>query len=247
MISRSLVAFFTLCLTVSPAYSQMLQPTPAPTVTAEDAPWYLNGEPITYAGNLDYPSGPQVFFNPNEMVRSGFHDGVPLYTRTTIEPFSKVYLPLPGGRMQPYERPRAGELTGTAGSSPTTLPTPRGTVPPGGLALQAAAPPSGTTTSVDVQWPRPMVSAPVATVGSPGDTAPVAATGTPRPQHVSIGGKPQGANAMFIEFDGRRWYPAGKATSVDLSRMARVGEYFGFTVFVSQRRILRRSHGHIHY
>jgi hypothetical protein len=235
MIRRTWMALFTLGLGVCPAYAQMLHPTPAPTVTAEEAPWYLNGEPITYAGNLYYPSGPQVFFNPNEMVRSGFYDGIPLYTRTTIEPFSKVYVPLRGGRLQPYERPRAGELTGTAGSSPTTLPTPPGTVPPGGLALQAAAPPSGTTTSVDVQWPRPMVSAPVATVGAPGDGRPVAATGSPRPPHVSIGGKPQGAKAMFIEFDGRRWYPAGKATEVDLSGMARGGEYFGFTVFVSNR------------
>lgn len=231
MIRRIWTALFTLALGVCPAYAQMLHPTPAPTVTAEEAPWYLNGEPISYAGNLYYPSGPQVFFNPNEMVRSGFYDGIPLYTRTTIEPFSKVYVPLPGGRLQPYERPRSGELTGTSGSSPTTLPTPPGTVPPGGLALQAAAPPSSTTTSVDVQWPRPMVSTPVATVGGVTEPRPVAASGTPRPQHVSIGGKPQGANAMFIEFEGRRWYPAGKAAEVDLSGMTRRGEYFGFAVF----------------
>jgi hypothetical protein len=36
---------------------------------------------------------------------------------------------------------------------------------------------------------------------------------------------------MFIDFDGRRWYPAGKAAEIDLSGMTRVGEYFGFTVF----------------
>jgi hypothetical protein len=76
-----------------------------------------------------------------------------------------------------------------------------------------------------------MVTAPVATAGAPGETRPVASTGPPRPQHVSNGGKPQGANAMFIEFDGRRWYPAGKAAPVDLSPMQRVGEYFGFAVY----------------
>ena len=93
MIRRTWMALFTLALGVCPAYAQMLHPTPAPTVTAEEAPWYLNGEPITYAGNLYYPSGPQVYFNPNEMVRSGFYDGIPLYTRTTIEPFDPAVPP----------------------------------------------------------------------------------------------------------------------------------------------------------
>ena len=121
MYRRALVATFSLVVAVSaanPAAAQsVLRPTPQPIVTAENEPWYLSGEPITYAGNLYYPAGAQVFFNPNEMVRSGFHMGVPLYTRTTIEPFSVVYVPLAGGRMQPYERPRAGELAGTSGLS----------------------------------------------------------------------------------------------------------------------------------
>ena len=34
------------------------------------------------------------FFNGNEMVRSGFYRGVPIYTRTTEEPYSKVFVPL---------------------------------------------------------------------------------------------------------------------------------------------------------
>ena len=234
MNSRAVVLAMILTCGTAVADAQVLmQPTSAPTVTAENARWYLDGQPITHAGNLYYPSGAQVFFNPSEMVRSGFYDGIPLYTRTTLEPFSIVYVPLPGGRMQPYERPRTGELTGTSGSTPTTLPTPASTVPPAGLAPQAAAPPSDTTTSVEVQFPRPMVSAPVPTAGTPVDEAlrPAATAGTSRPSHVSIGDKPQGANAMFIEFDRRRWYPAGPAAEIDLSPFIRVGEYHGFAVF----------------
>src|SRR5688500_13015770 len=78
------------------------QPTAAPVVTAEAESWYVDREPIIFAGNLYYPAGAQVFFNPNEMVRSGFYFGVPLYTRTTIEPYSLVYVPVAGGRMQAY-------------------------------------------------------------------------------------------------------------------------------------------------
>ena len=74
----------------------VIQPTPNPTVTAENESWYLNGEPIAHAGNLYYPAGPLVYFNPNEMVRSGFYQGIPLYSRTTIEPYSMVYVPVRG-------------------------------------------------------------------------------------------------------------------------------------------------------
>ena len=62
-----------------PGRSQVvIQPTSLPTVTADNESWYLNGEPIAYAGNLYYPSGTQIYFNATEMVRSGFFMGVPL-------------------------------------------------------------------------------------------------------------------------------------------------------------------------
>ena len=234
---RALIAAVGLALALaasSVAARQMLQSAPVPTVTADNERWYLEGEPVSFAGNLYYPAGAQVFFNASEMVRSGFFQGIPLYTRTTIEPYSVVYVPLAGGRMQPYQRPRSGELTGTAGSTPTLLPTPPETVPPGGLAPQAAVAPASTTTSIPVQLPRPMVAEPMPepamAAQSPGS---VGTTGAfpRRPPHVSIGGKPQGANAIFIEFDNRRWYPAGPASAVDLSGMVRIGDYHGFDVF----------------
>ena len=72
------------------------QPTPEPIATADNTPWYLGGEPIMFAGNVYYLAGPQIFFNRYEMIRSGYYEGIPLYTRTTIEPFSVVYVPVAG-------------------------------------------------------------------------------------------------------------------------------------------------------
>jgi hypothetical protein len=239
-IARAALTVCLLSLLVEPGFNQVvMQPTPLPTVTAENEHWYLNGDPIAYAGNLYYPAGVQIFFNPSEMVRSGFYQGIPLYTRTTIEPYSIVYVPLAGGRMQPYERPRSGELTGTAGSTPTSVPTPRDTVAPAGLALQAAGPPTQTTTVIPVQVPRPEV-APPPPGGVPLRQAPLPAGTSGRisaarpPTHTSIGGKPRGTNSIFIEFQNERWYPIGPAQAIDMSRLVQVGEVNGFRVFAGQ-------------
>ena len=93
-----------------------------PAVTAELAPWYVNGSPITFAGHFYYPAGPRVHFLPFEMVRSGDFLGIPLYSRTTIEPYSVIFIPVGGGMMQPFERRREGELAGTEGSSAPSFP-----------------------------------------------------------------------------------------------------------------------------
>jgi hypothetical protein len=227
----SFLSFF-----VSHAFSQVLmQPTPVPTVTAEHEPWYLNGDPITYAGNLYYPAGAQIFFSPSDMVRSGFYEGIPLYIKTTIEPYSVVYVPLAGGRMQPYERPRSGALTGTAGSTPSSVIPPPETIPPEGLALQAAGPPTQTTRVMPVQIPRPDVTAPAAGAASPEVTGTSGRVSSPRPpMRTQIGGRPQGTNSIFIEFQNSRWYPLGPPEPIDRSGLARVGEVGGFGVFAER-------------
>src|SRR6478672_3139321 len=79
----------------------MLRPTERPIVTAENENWYLSGDPITADGVIYYPTGAQVYFNPNEMVRSGYYRGIPLYSKTTLEPYSVVFVPITGGLMQP--------------------------------------------------------------------------------------------------------------------------------------------------
>jgi hypothetical protein len=228
----------TLMLAVASPAAQLLVQTPLPTVTADNESWYVSGEPITHAGNVYLPAGAQIYFNANEMVRSGFYMGIPLYTRTTLEPYSVVFVPLAGGRMQPYERPRTGELTGTTGSIPSTLPAPSQTVPPAGLAPQAAGPPSQTTQLLEMQLPRPEVVAP--TVAPPRasseteSTTPVVGTGGRAPQypmHTQIGGRPQGSNSIFVEFADRRWYPRGSPEPIDTSRLTRIGNLQGFDVW----------------
>ena len=211
----------------------IVEPTAQPTVTADREPWYLNGEPISYAGNLYYPTGAQVYFNATEMVRSGFFMGVPLYARTTIEPYSVVYVPLDGGRLQPYQRPRTGELTGTAGSVPSTLPHPRATVPPRGLAAQAAGPPSQTTIEIPVQIPRPYVILP-----TPPPLTEVAGTAgriaQPQPP-LRVGGAVPRRQAIFIDYEGRRWYASGPPRRLEATGLVRLPDYHGFEVWAKSQ------------
>lgn len=223
VLTASVLALFTAHATAQ----GLSQPTPAPAVTAENEAWYVDREPIIFAGNLYYPGGAQVFFNPNEMVRSGFYFGVPLYTRTTIEPYSLVYVPVAGGRMQPYERPRTRELTGTAGSTPPSIVTPYNPASAATLSPQAPAPPSNSPVVIvpDVRPAPPSSEVPVATVGRE----------PYRPGHVRIGGRSKGINAIFVEFDGQRWYSSGDSVEIDPARMERIGDYRGFEVW--------RTHG----
>src|SRR4030095_9199989 len=119
----------------------MLRPTPFPVVTAENERWYLAGEPITSEGNIYYPTGAQVYFNPYEMVRSGYYRGIPLYSKTTLEPYSVVFVPIAGGLLQPYERRRDGDVAGTVGSTAPSFPVTRDVEGTTGL-HQAQGPPT---------------------------------------------------------------------------------------------------------
>lgn len=202
------------------------QTTPSPTVTAESEAWYLNGEPILHDGIVYYPRGATVFFDRDEFVRSGFYRGIPLYARTTVEPFSMVFVPLAGGVLQPYERPRTGEIVGTVGSFSPTLPTPVATEERRyrGMA-QAAGPPTGLPGPVDVDGnPR--------TAGSPAAAAidegprPVGTSGRvvvlPRPRPLITAARPTGANGVFVEFENARWFSAGAPVEFDAAAFRQV-------------------------
>src|SRR5581483_11482782 len=110
---RAVIAVLALLVAVPATAQVQTRPTDPPLVTAANESWYLNGEPIQFAGELYYRAGAAVFFNGNTMVRSGHYNGVPLYTDTTVEPFSIVLVPIGRGLMQPYEKPRRGDLAGT--------------------------------------------------------------------------------------------------------------------------------------
>ena len=231
----------------------MSTPTPAPIVTAEAESWYLNGDPITFSGNFYYPAGAQIPFNSNEMVRSGFFAGVPLYTRTTEEPFSRVYVPLSRGFMQPYMRPRTGDVIGTAGSvsaggAAARVPTSGATTVPlmqAGPPTMVAGPPSddlGRPAGVIPSTAPRDTSRPIGTTGTMviEEPAPVGTSGRTNvpvvPTRTRIGARPQGINAVFVEYKGRRWFAEGRAIAVDPLRMVEVGDHKGFTVYADRER-----------
>src|ERR671912_1502949 len=133
---------FAVLLSASASAQATWQPSTPPLVTAENTTWFQAAEPIIWNGDYYYPAGAAQGFNPYQMVRSGSFRGIPLYTDATLEPYSIVFVPLNGARMQPYERRRTGQLAGTVGSRTPSLPTDIGAegVGPSGI-LQAQGPP----------------------------------------------------------------------------------------------------------
>lgn len=241
----------------APAQSTLLD-TPPPQVTAEAEPWYLGGAPVTFAGHMYYPAGPRVHFMPSEMVRSGDFMGVPLYARTTIEPYSIVFVPVGGGMMQPYERRRDGDLAGTVGSSAPSFPVAAagGTLRSGPAPIaqapappmlgfpsappEAAAPPQpagGAGTPAAAPQPVGASGTPAAgqAVGTTGMTSAAPARGAARgarpsrpPRFVRRAGA---ANAIFITYAGERWFSSGEPIAYDAAGFQRSGEKDGFGVF----------------
>jgi hypothetical protein len=54
------------------------------------------------------------------------------------------------------------------------------------------------------------------------------------PSHTRIGPRPQGINAVFVEFKGRRWFADGRAVTLDTARMLQIGEHRGFAVYADR-------------
>jgi hypothetical protein len=164
------------------------------------------------------------------MVRSGQYNGVPLYTDTTLEPFSIVYVPLSRGLMQPYERPRRGALAGTTGSRapsfPVEVPTP-------------------TTTARTLTVEQGPVRAPASSIagngGTPGavGTGGYAAPATPTPRPLVTLRRPENNDGVWVEFGGEKWVSAGAAIPFAASDFVRVGERAGFPVYA--RRELKEE------
>jgi hypothetical protein len=233
----AVIMIFTMSLGMTPAAQVQMRQTEPPLVTAENEPWYLEREPVIYAGQRYYPAGALVFFNGNEMVRSGFHGGVPIFTRTTVEPYSLVYIPVGRGLMQPYERPRNGDLAGTVGSRTPSFPVAVATADTAPLP-QAAAPPVLVAASVAaIENPAAFVS--LREVDTDANARAVATVGTrsepgPQPLHVRIGDRPSGLNAIFIHYAGARWFSTGQTVEVDPAAMSRIGEYHGFPVWKTE-------------
>jgi hypothetical protein len=227
-----------------------LQPTPQPLVTAENETWYRTGEPVMFAGNTYYPAGPATHFNGDEMVRSGFYKGIPLYSRTTIEPYSVVFVPIGGGLMQPYERRRTGEIAGTSGSMVSALPVEIASAvgaPAEAPIFQAPAPPVVASQPVlddfAVPPPQPAATGPVqgrvtnralrtqvaSSAPAVGTSGRVASSAGPAATRI----RPQPSNGIFVEFQNGRWYSSGPSASLDPRVLTKIGDWYGFPVYVA--------------
>lgn len=245
----SLIAVVALAATTSAQTPSLPTPTPASavTVTAENEQWYLRGEPITYEGFFYYPAGAALHLNRSEMVRSGFYRGIPIFSRTTVEPFSVIYVPIAGGLVQPYERPRFGEIAGTVGSSGSAFPVPLADTRR--VLTDAPQAPSAPTMLQETIAERTVGvgatgTAPVAVVedrpvGTTGvRAAESVATGTagravvlPRPRRIESVLRPTGVNGIYVEFEGARWFSSGTAVTFDSAEFQRIGQHHGFPVY----------------
>lgn len=222
------LGIFLFAAVAAPAFSQITAaPTPPPVAVADDEPWFQLREPILFGGTWYYPAGPRVYFNRNEMVGTGIHGGVMLYVRTTVEPYSVIFVPVSGGQMQPYERRRAGDLAGTVGSTTPSFPVesaaaaassgnavmPRAGGPPTGIGRPAIEATS-MLGSGEVQAPVEETSGTLA--------PPTSAAATAARRRLSAA-SPEGLNGIFVTFDGQRWFSSGPAIERDSLRLTRVG------------------------
>jgi hypothetical protein len=208
----------------APAFAQVnSRPTDPPIVTAENESWYRLGEPLQFAGDVYYPAGATVFFDGNIMVRTGHFNGVPLYADTTVEPYSLVFVPLPRGLMQPYERPRRGDLAGTTGSRTPSFPV--GRTSGGRGTLQAPVSPT--------DLPRPIGAISAFTPAAADAAAAQGASRTTQPVVTVL--RPESNDGIWILFGGVRWISAGPAVPLRAADFQLVGEYAGFPVFVLQQ------------
>ena len=212
MTRRFVLAAALVCGAPALASAQMWQPTPPPNVSAENEPWYQVAEPIVFLDAAYYRAGAPVHFNQYQMVRAGAYRGFPIYVDSTLDPYNIIYVPMGHGLLQPYERRRTGSLAGTTGNRAPSFPTSRP-----GEGYTESYPSNLTSAPEGLYSPEP-----VATTGRSIVEAPVAAAGTIV--------RPKGINAVWIDYDSKRWYSAGKAIRVDRA-FKEIGSYRGFPVY----------------
>lgn len=222
-------------LTGTPLAAQVQsRPTDPPLVTAANESWYQMGEPIQFADDLYYRAGATVFFDGNIMVRSGYYNGVPLYTDTTVEPYSLILVPLRSGLMQPYERLRRGDLAGSTGSRTPSFPV--SLMADRQSYRQAIAAPTrlpqtiGAIPSSELTTPARPVPTSIETIGFPRSEA-ERVVRTERSGMASII-RPENNDGVWIHYQGTKWVSAGHAVPLQSTEFRMSGTYDGFPVFV---------------
>lgn len=220
MRSWLLIGAAPLLVTASLSAQVYWQPQPAPLVGAENEPWFQLGEPISFDGYVYYPAGPRVYFDGNIMVRSGAFRGIPIYTDTTIEAYSRVFVPVSGGMLQPYERRRTGDVAGTTGSRAPSFPVTM-------TGERSVEEPLVVPTEVDRRRSAPAAAGAEAVTGLAGvRTAPA--------DLIEAGLRPKGLNEIFVTYEGYRWRASGKAVPFAEDRFQAVGSLHGFPVYAER-------------
>ena len=192
--------------------------TPPPDVSAGAAEWQINSTPIVVGGLSYFATRAYRLFDGQVMSQTGLFEGVPVYSDTTIEPYSELYVPLGNGRMRVYERRRERELAGTTGSHVPTFPVESPSIPAAPDRLAGTAGAVGTSGAI---VPR-----------AAEDSAVLADRARPRRTSIMTATPPSGAaNGIWLEFGGARWYSDGPAVSFSPDRFEPVGEYRGFPVY----------------
>jgi hypothetical protein len=134
-------------------------------------------------------------------------------------------VPIGRGVLQPYERPRRGDLAGTTGSRTPSFPV--GHEYEGSTILAAAVSPTN--------LPRPIGAIPAYTPGA--GTRPQAAAGgaaAADDQPVVTVLRPENNDGIWVQFGGFKWVSAGSAVPLRAADFQLVGDYAGFPVFARQ-------------
>jgi hypothetical protein len=139
-----------------------------------------------------------------------------------------ILVPISRGVMQPYERPRRGELAGTSGSRapsfPTALRPTATTVPMAATAPTAPPLPVGAISVYTPDTPAAAVAPPREVAGTTGILV------TRRDTSVVSVRRPDSNDGIWIQFMGLRWSSSGSSVSA-IGNFERVGEYAGLPVF----------------
>jgi hypothetical protein len=207
-----------------------MRPTDRPIVSAAGESWFQLREPVFFAGDYYYRAGAAVFFNGNVMVRTGHYNGIPLYADTTIEPYSLVFVPIGNGLLQPYERPRRGDLAGTVGSRLSSFPT-QLRPDAGAVAVTAVAPTAPPVSLGAINVYTPELTTMATAAPRPAAAAADAPTSAPVPFSRALAtiAAPRTNDGFWIEYAGTRWVSSGKGV-LRSSDLQPVGELGGFPV-----------------
>jgi hypothetical protein len=92
-------------------------------------------------------------------------------------------------------------------------------------AVNDAATPTAVPGAVGTSGRSALVPVPATSAVAPAARAPAA------PVRATTVRRPTGTNSVWVNFDGRRWFNAGKAIDYDAASLTEIGTYYGYSVY----------------